>query len=99
MEKKLIDLHFDIMKTELLPRLIDGLCSLLKNTKYKETLSLFHPTDDDFISIYKDCEMLSYWGSGLKESAERMGAGNGRTIYTPRRQSIVLLICAMHGEI
>ena len=89
---KLIDRHWEWMKAGELDDC--GLCAELFDTKYIKTLELFDPTEQEYEKLEKDDESEIYWGSGLKfHSITR------HIEYTPRRQSIVLLICAMHNEI
>lgn len=97
MENKLIDLHFEWMETGVLHNKCGGLCSVLSNTEYRNTLALFKPTDSETSMMHG--ESAVFWGSGIYFGDEYTGDGNGNALYTPRRQSIVLLICAMHGEI
>lgn len=96
---KLIELHKQMMETGVLPDFETGLCGLLYKTKYEEYLTLFEPTDEERIDLSDNGELKVFWASGLLHQYEYRGDGNGSTLYTPRRQSIVLLICAMCGEI
>jgi len=90
---KLIDLYKEWMETGEMPEM--GLCGCLSETRYAENLSLFAPTEEDDIVLYKERKPTIYWGSG-----EEM---NGKTrlcyTFTPLRQTIVLLICAIHNEL
>lgn len=94
MEKKLIDLHFEWMGTGVLPH-FNGLCDEFKFSahNYSETFELFEPTiREENTDLY----IGSYWAS----DEFIMGDENNRySGYGKIRQSIVLLICAMHGEI
>lgn len=96
---KLIELHHEMMETGVLPNRKDGLCDLLRRTKYEKYLNLFKPQFEELKNLSYDNEFATFWGSGLGFGYEAFGDGNGSTLYTPRRQSIVLLICAMCGEI
>jgi hypothetical protein len=97
MEKKLIDLHKEwIIKKEMHS---EGLCSCLPD-EYKETFNFFTPSKEDNIKLYNKglttgpCGLSGYWASDVK-----LGCGDRRFQYGKTRQSIVLLICAIHGEI
>lgn len=92
MAKKLITLYKEWMDGGELPE--DGLCNSLFYTKYHECLDMFEPTDDELIELAASGLSQSYWGSGLKADCnDRYYA------FTPLRQTIVLLICAMNNEL
>lgn len=89
---KLIEMHKSWMDKGELD--VNGLCNSLKGTVYEEILELFEP----------ECNPLNtqtdvYWGySGINV----LFAPNEHFVkyqYTPLRQTIVLLICAMHNEL
>lgn len=94
MKKRLIDLHWEWMEKGTLNK--SGLCDELSNTKYEETLYIFEPSIIEERELLFEGEFNTFWGSGLDYDAEY---NSSHPIYTPRRQSIVLLICAIHGEI
>lgn len=96
---KLIELHKQMMETGVLPDFESGICVLLTGTKYREYLTLFEPTEEELIDLSDNGESKFFWASGLFCADEYSGDGNRSTLYTPRRQSIVLLICAMCGEL
>jgi hypothetical protein len=89
--KKLIE-HYKVwLEKGELP--VYGLCLSVPD-EYKESLYLFVPTDDELDELA--CLGISgfYWASGL-----RMFDPNKRQALTPLRETIILLICAMHDEI
>lgn len=95
---KLINLHKKWMETGELPWGKDywwqgGLCSNIPQ-KYRATFDMFIPNKSEEDLLNKEKLGITFWASGLEENAT-----NEATSYTPLRQTIVLLICAMHGEI
>jgi len=91
MRKKLIALHWEWMKTGSLPE--DGLCDTLEYTKYYKDLK----------NLFETAELYGqYWGADVgqqyNDSSELYKFRRYRE-YGPTRQSIVLLICAMHNEL
>lgn len=91
---KLIDLHKKWMEAGRIPH--DGLCNCI-DSPYLRTLMLFHPNKKEFEDFGPDNSGM-FWGCGL-DNDFACGVFIRRNAYTPRRQSIVLLICAMHGEL
>ena len=71
----------------------DGLCRSIP-IRYKGSLNIFKPTEHEkeiLLSLWED---KTYWASGLRS--------NDLNIYfafTPLRQTITLLIAAMHDEL
>lgn len=91
--KKLIELHDEWLKSKNLPSL--GLCnSVITGNGNQLLLNRFIPNDKEFTKLATKGYCTTYWGSGLK-----LGDDRKYTRYTPLRQTIVLLICAMKGEI
>ncbi len=90
MEKKLIDLHYEWKKEKRIP--YEGLCTSIP-IQYKKTLNIFQPDINERQELYINDESSIYWGAGKVNSQNRYQG------YTRRRQVIVLLICAMHGEL
>ena len=80
------------METGKLPTY--GLCNSLMGTEYQNTLELFIPSSRDSAELYINSLDLTYWASGLAYNDN----GNFYT-FTPLRQTIVLLILAMHNEL
>jgi hypothetical protein len=81
---KLIDEHFRWMKDGKMN--YGGLCGELVRTKYQKSLYRFIPSIEELRQMGGD---VLFWGNQ-----------SGRAfIYDLRRQTIVLFICAMHGEI
>ncbi len=74
---------------------MSGLCGLLDKTQYLKTLKKFTPTVDDAERLSWEGKCLSHWGSGL----DRGDIGRARYEFTPLRQTILLLIAAMHDEL
>jgi len=93
---KLIDLHFEWVKTGELPH-GNGLCEELENTKYNEYLNLFTPNQDDKMGEFwacDDADFIFYYQNHLTSYN-----GDLWKRYSLTRQLIVLLICAMNDEI
>lgn len=89
--KKLIELHKQWGKKGGLPA--TGLCGSIPS-KYENTFELLNPTKDDYGKLANKRFSLNWWGSGLNRDDKKK-----YYTYTPLRQTIVLLICAMHDEI
>lgn len=88
----LIEEYENWMETKELPD--NGLCGCLKGTEYRDTLRLFIPSSKDFTELFRNSLDLAYWGSSLAYN------DNGRFYsFTPLRQTIVLLILAIHDEL
>jgi hypothetical protein len=90
---KLIDLYHEWMETGKIkehPKSMGagGLCNAVP-PKYLKTLELLEPDDDDYTTFWGN-ENYAY-GADVASDIEYQ--------FTPRRQTIVLLICAIHGEI
>lgn len=91
--KKLIDLYKEWMETGELPK--GGLCIALLDTKYEEIIDEeLSPTYEDRQTLKKEGLCTTYWASGLPEDHKDEMYG-----FTPLRQTIVLLICAIHNEL
>lgn len=89
---KLIELHKKWMETGVLPS--HGLCNSLKAKYFRTLLDLFAPP----IEANKD--YVTFWAYPLTLSQEgSMSYMEMALPYTPTRQTIVLLICAIHGEL
>lgn len=75
---------------------VDGLCEC---AEYKlvdaELLELFMPTDDDLYKLTEDGYPRMYWGDGMPDDnwLERTDQ------LTPLRQTIVLFMAAINGEL
>ena len=89
MKKKLIDLHWEWMETGELTK-CNGLCTELEETEYEKSMNLFKPN-------YQQ-RFCAYWAADKKDFTH-YDTYSLSTKYTTTRQSIVLLICAMHNEI
>ena len=89
---KLIKLHKQWVKKGELPEF--GLCDSIPS-KYENILELLTPTEDDFKQLRKNGLCTNFWGSGLDVYV----FWDKFVAYTPLRETIVLLICAMHDEI
>jgi len=88
---KLIDLYKEWMETGKLPDW--GLCNSIPK-EYWETLDLFEPSQDEESQLDYEGLSWNYWASGLPTNHKDEKYG-----FTPLRQTIVLLICAMKDEI
>jgi hypothetical protein len=89
--KKLIE-HYKVWaKKGELPD--NGLCGSVPD-EYIESLLLFKPTKDEFIQLTRLGMSWGYWASGLSPNDSDRHFG-----LTPLRETIILLICAMHDEI
>ncbi len=88
---KLIDLHKKWMRTGMMDD--TGLCNSTPY-KYRKTLDLFEPNTKEHSLLFHTYHSNLYWASGLKVDDD-----NKFYTYTPLRQAIVLLICAMHNEL
>ena len=89
--KKLIDHYEEWDKNGKLPK--NGLCFSVPS-EYNESLLLFEPTKDELIELASCGMSWCYWGSGLN-----MFDSTKEKALTPLRETIILLICAMHDEI
>jgi len=92
-KKKLIDLYKEWMETEDLSG--DGLCSSLPK-HYLESFEHFSPSQQEIHELGNQMFSTLYWGSGLK-CYDHIDLRARK--FTPLRQTIVLLICAMHDEL
>lgn len=90
---KLIDKHFQWMKVGRLPN-TNGLCAPLSEEEYNISFSLLRPTAQQARKQPNYC----WWG---RESFSEGQIIDSREYekYNSFRQTIVLFICAMHGEI
>jgi hypothetical protein len=89
--KKLIEHYKEWAEKGELPD--DGLCGSVPY-EYIESLLLFKPTKDEFIQLTSLGMSWGYWASGLSSyDLDRYFR------LTPLRETIILLICAMHDEI
>ena len=80
---KLIDCYKEWMETGELPEFPGGLCSNAPD-RYLKMVDMFEPIDNNH---------PSYWADG------RCTGQNKYYGFNPLRQTIVLFICAMKGEI
>jgi hypothetical protein len=92
---KLINLYKEWMKKGVMPD--NGLCSSLKDTKYYKDIDIFIPFCEDKIILTYEKKPTFYWGNG--EPYKEFFLSEIGIKFTPLRQTIVLLICAMHNEI
>lgn len=91
---KLIELYKEWMEKGVMKD--DGICSALPR-KYRRTLEDIEPTDSDLITLRSHGMPTAFWGYGKKRTMY-----SGQDVYngfTPLRQTIVLLICAIHDEL
>lgn len=89
---RLIDLYKEWMEKGRLPN--GGLCVSL-NCEYEDSLKeYFYPTPTEFKSLSHEGYEPTYWASGLPSDHKDEYCG-----FTPLRQTIVLLICAIHNEL
>jgi hypothetical protein len=91
--KKLIDHYKEWVEKGRLPK--EGLCESIPR-KYSKSLYLFEPTLNDAINLEKLDLSRTFWGSGLSVFDKHFDKCHG---LTPLRETIILLICAMHDEI
>jgi len=89
--KKLIDHYKEWDKEGQLPD--DGLCYSIPD-EYKKSLRLFKPTEKELRKLTEWGLSPFYWASGLGW----FDLNRYRSL-TPLRETIILLICAMHDEI
>lgn len=92
---KLIDLHKEWCEKGELHG--NGLCNSVPD-EYRDLLESLAPTDNDLEVLYKENMPPILWGYFVSygkcfDIRKRMRE------YTPLRQTIVLLICAMKNEI
>jgi hypothetical protein len=90
---KLIDLYYQWMEKGRIPR--DGLCNSIPS-KYDLILDLFKPDELERLDMRLNGLSDAFWASGL---SDRESYYLLSTPFTPLRQTIVLFICAIHGEI
>lgn len=88
---KLIELYKKWMKSGELPD--SGLCNSIQ-IKYEKLFLLFIPSRNECLALSKEGFDITYWASGLPADHK-----DEQIAFTPLRQTIVLLICAMAGEI
>ena len=90
---KLIDLHKEWMEGGKMPE--SGLCRvfsyIVQEDYYWELFQLFRPTVEEKDQLISEGKSSFFWGSDSENWCS--------TQYTPFRQSIVLLICAMNNEL
>jgi hypothetical protein len=105
MKKKLIASYKEWSKKGILPN--DGLCNCLEDTEYFKTFQLFKPDSKTMTKLFKQDYLTLYWGCDMKWEdiykitdikQIRIGEFVCRQ-FTPLRETIVLLICAMHDEL
>ena len=72
-----------------------GLCFTLKGTIYFQTLEMFRPNLKEQEELYKENKSMLFWGNGENYNDVK----SLDLDFTPLRQTIVLLICAMHDEL
>ena len=89
--KKLIEHYKEWIEKGKLPKF--GLCNSVPD-EYIESLLLFKPTDDELNELKILGMSWGYWASGLW-----VVDPNKLDTLTPLRETIILLICAMHDEI
>ena len=92
--KTLRQLHEMWMVNKRLPA--PGLCASIPKEYYSDLKDLFSPTTLESIELIRKGERYDYWGYG-KRSKKDTSAQKILFEYTPRRQSIVLLLCEMHN--
>lgn len=69
-----------------------GLCDALG--AFNPVLQLFEPTDENRTELQRKDLSTWYWGSGMRyDNPNRAGT------FTPLRQTIVLFMAAMEGEL
>jgi hypothetical protein len=89
--KKLIEHYKEWAEEGQLPDY--GLCNSVPS-EYEKSLLLFKPTDDELDELACLRMAVFFWASGL-----RIFDKNKKQALTPLRETIILLICAMHDEI
>lgn len=90
---KLINLYKEWMKKGKMPSL--GLCCSVPST-YTDTLDLFEPTAEQENELRLNGKSWAYWGyEGNSTDSSELRCRS----FTELRQTVVLLICAMHDEL
>jgi len=80
------------METGILPD--EGLCSCLNPEYDNKLFDLIKPTFENEIQLNADNLSVAYWGSGLYwDDPRKLYA------FTELRQTIVLFLAAMNGEL
>jgi hypothetical protein len=92
---KLIDLYKEWMETGELD--YAGLCSSIP-FKYEDALEMVSPSRKEMTILRKEGKPYVFWGCGIKYSRIPKDKTAG-CFFSPLRQNIVLLICAIHNEI
>ena len=98
---KLIDLHKEWMESgemwvDTIP---NGLCDIINVTtekRYKSDFYLIKPNSTELEELKSSGFDCAYWASELPENASIKDLSR---VYSPLRQTIVLLICAMNNEL
>lgn len=98
MSKKLIDHYKEWMETGSLGH--TGLCCVFEQrrkgilSEYESTFDLFRPDHEDYFNLNREDLATTFWGSGVS-----LYDDNRLFTFTPLRQTIVLLMCAMNDEL
>lgn len=102
MSKKHLEFYKANIILEVMPHL--GLCGAVKYGHIeKDLFELFHPTKSDYEELIAENQMktsesydpgLGYWASGLPNGNE-----NRPHLFTDLRQTIVLFMAAIAGEL
>lgn len=83
---KYLKFHFECMASNKLP--VNGLCNCFKND---DNLKIFEPSEHRSKELYFNGEPYIFWGKDdYSQSANH---------YSNLRQTIVLLMAAMNGEL
>lgn len=93
--KKYLRFYKDCIKTGEMP--CWGLCAALgvfSNLEFIPEFALIMPTDSDFMELIDGGLAHVYWGSGLSP-----GDAARKYTFTPLRQTLVLLMAAIAGEL
>ena len=103
-QQKHLDFYNQCMETGYLP-LVDfgkltGLCGCADRKQIsKKKLALFEPTIADDSELCRGNFSTGWWGYDVKYSDTRFNIKDRESKFTPLRQTIILFIAAMNGEL
>lgn len=100
MDKKHLEFYKTYFTKQRLPDY--GLCTCAKSLLFhldKDKLDLFRPTEQDIYELRNEGFSSIWWGYGIPYGSKKYSYQDRYDLFTPLRQTIVLFLAAMNGEL
>lgn len=95
--KKLLQLYEECMVTGELPEI--GLCDSVECMGVQRKLKLISPTVGDLDQLIIEGKSIGFWGYEVPYNSGRYSTDGRSYVFTPLRQTLLLLMAALNDEL